>query len=263
VLEDRVLKLENVALTLQGHSLFHNLSCTIQDEDFISIVGTNGAGKTTLFDIIAGKIIPDKGTIILNDTDITYDNERKRAAFIARLHQNPYLNCAPSLTVQQNIALALYKNRYVNFSSGMSVIDNNYITQCMDECKINYKKISSMRMGELSGGQRQLISFIMATLVRPQLLLLDEPTAALDPTSATHLLTFAIKYIKSHNITTLLITHDPYIARSVGNKLWVLHHGTISKEFVGKEKAFVEPSSLIGQVDYTTLSNLNNQNVST
>jgi putative ABC transport system ATP-binding protein len=110
-------------------------------------------------------------------------------------------------------------------------------------------------MGALSGGQRQLISFIMATLVPPRLLLLDEPTAALDPAAATTLLTVAHSYIKKHGITALMITHDPYIALSLADEIWVLENGAITRTFKGKEKETIKPDNLIGHIDYKKLKN--------
>lgn len=189
------------------------------------LMGANGAGKTTLFDLIAGKTLPDEGRISLDGLDVTKMQERQRACLIGRLFQNPAAGSCPNLTVRENLALAAIKDRQAGFRSGVRA----FPAEAADEMlrPLNLDSLLDLPMGALSGGQRQFIAFAMAVLTPPTLLLLDEPTAALDPRSASTLLTFAHQYVKKHAIPTLMITHDVAFANQYGNRLWILKEGDI------------------------------------
>lgn len=248
-----MLELKNISINFDQKKIFEHLSCTINDGDFIIIVGPNGAGKSTLFDIIAGHIQPTSGHVILDGNDITNIDELHRAPFISRLFQNPSLSCVPAMTVAQNLALATYKGRPVMLRNGMHAFPEYVIEEIIKPFNLGLEKLLNTPMRLLSGGQRQIISFIMATLIKPRIMLLDEPTAALDPVSTTKLLTFAHRYIKQHNITTIMITHDPELARTLGNQVWVVEHGGITKKFKGKEKEQVNAHDLSGNIDYAAI----------
>jgi len=246
-----MLKLENITVAFGSHVVLNSLSCTIENGDFVVIVGANGAGKSTFFDLIAGKTKPTQGRITLDDVDITRLDEVQRAPLISRLFQNTKFSVVPSMTVAENLAMALYKSKPVGLTAGMGSFPKEIVENLLKP--LNLENFLDKSMGMLSGGQRQMIAFIMATLQPPRLLLLDEPTAALDPASATKLLTFATNYLKKHSITTLLITHDPNLALALGNKLWVLENGNISKKFGAEEKNRISPENLVGHIDYSAL----------
>lgn len=248
-----MLQLKNINVSFGQNQILHNLSCTTQPGDFVVIVGTNGAGKSTFFDTIAGKIKPQNGSITLNDTNITNLNELQRASLITRIFQNTHLNSVGSMTVAQNLAMAHYSRRRVRLVAGMQDMPETKAEQIIHELGMD-RSILNKPMNALSGGQRQLIAFVMSTQLIPKLLLLDEPTAALDPKAATNLLKYAAKFIKQHQITTLLITHDPQIALNIGNKIWVLQAGQIAREFGPAEKKNLQPDKLIGQIDYAQLA---------
>lgn len=250
-----MLKLSNIQVWFGRNHVLKNLSCTVESGDFIVILGTNGAGKSTFFDTIAGKVIPTNGTIVLNNKDITQQNEQERAATVTRIFQNTRLNSVGSLTVAENLCMAHYSRRSAKLTSGTATLSREELEQIIQHLGMD-KAILTRRMNQLSGGQRQLIAFAMSTQKIPQILLLDEPTAALDPQAATTLLRHAVSFIKQHKITTLLITHDPHIALSVGNKIWVLEHGTIARQFTQADKQKLDPEKLIGQIDYQKLSSL-------
>lgn len=248
-----MLTLNSINVWFGNNHVLRNLTCTIQKGDFIVIVGANGAGKSTFFDTIAGKIKPDRGTIVLDDHHITNLNEQQRAGMITRIFQNTRLNSAGSLTVEQNLAIAQYSKKHnARLVNGMAAMPRTKSIPLIHELGME-PSILEKTMNSLSGGQRQLIAFAMATQQIPQVLLLDEPTAALDPKAATTLLRHATHFIKQHGITTLLITHDPHIALNVGNKIWILQDGAIIKQYAAHEKPHLNPDTLIGQIDYAQL----------
>ena len=247
-----MIKFENVSVTIDGKQILKNITCTINSGDFIVIVGPNGAGKSTFFDMISGKRIPTSGKILLDGTDITNLDEQYRAELISRLFQNPQLNGVASMTVAQNLAISNYKGKTVSLLNGMKKFPT-HITAELDTLNLGSSKILNTPMKDLSGGQRQLLAFIMATIMPPRLFMLDEPTAALDPQSATKLLQFAIKFINKNSMTTLLITHDPELALIIGKKIWVLEDGQITKQFDTEDTANLSASDLIGNIDYKNL----------
>ncbi len=248
-----MLKLKNINVSFGNNHILHNLSCDVKSGDFIVILGVNGAGKSTFFDTIAGKIKPKNGTITLDNTDITHLNEQQRASMITRIFQNTRLNSVGSLTVRQNLAIAHYSRRNARLVNGMQAMPNKRAEKLIVNLGMN-PSILEKPMNALSGGQRQLIAFVMATQLTPKILLLDEPTAALDPQAATKLLNYAAQFIKQHHITTLLITHDPYLALNMGNKIWILENGTIPRQFSSKEKKNLNPDELIGHIDYAKIT---------
>lgn len=250
-----MVKLENVSISFGKKQVLKNLSCTIENGDFIVIVGTNGAGKSTFFDTIAGRITPTSGTVYINNQAITQLNELERAHLVTRIFQDTKLNSVGSMTVAQNFAIAHYARRKTQLTNGMNSIPKEKLDDIIASIGMD-KTILNQRMDSLSGGQRQLIAFAMSTQLIPHVLLLDEPTAALDPQAATTLLLHAAHFIKKHKVTTLLITHDPHIALSIGNKIWILENGSISKKYTEKDKATLDPDSLIGQIDYKALQSL-------
>ena len=248
-----VLQLNNIDVWFGPNHILRNLSCTAQRGDFIVIVGVNGVGKSTFFDSVAGKTKPKNGSIILDGSDITHLNELQRAGMVTRIFQNPRLNSVGSMTVAQNLAITHYSRRHARLVDGMRGMSREKAEQLVGELGMD-ASILDKPMNSLSGGQRQLIAFVMATQLIPKLLLLDEPTAALDPQAATKLLQYAAQFIKKHKITTLLITHDPHIALSIGNKVWLLEDGTISRQFGSEEKKQLNPAQLIGQIDYAKIA---------
>lgn len=248
-----MLKLENISVSFGANHILKNLSCSAEKGDFIVILGTNGAGKSTFFDTIAGKVKPQTGTITLADQNITALNELQRSAMITRIFQNPHLNCVGTLSVAQNLAMALYSRRSARLIDGMQIMPHEQAKKLILNLGMQ-PSILEKPMNALSGGQRQLIAFTMATQLIPKILLLDEPTTALDPQASTKLLQHAAKFINDHEITTLLITHDPHIALSLGNKIWILENGIISKQFNAEDKKNLHPEQLIGQIDYAHLA---------
>jgi putative ABC transport system ATP-binding protein len=244
-----MLTLKDINVSFGKNHVLRNLSCQVDAGDFVVIVGANGQGKSTLFDVIAGRIKPQSGSIALDGSDVTHLNELQRAGMVTRIFQNTRLNSVGGLTVAQNLAIAHYGRRRVRPVDGMDVLPRAKAQEIIKEIGMDVS-VLDRSMNALSGGQRQLIAFVMSMQLTPKILLLDEPTAALDPQSATKLLHYAARYIKEHKITTLLITHDPQIALHVGNRVWVLENGKLSKQFSEQDKKSLHPDQLIGQIDY-------------
>ena len=244
-----MLQFKNINVWFDDNHILKDLSCDVAPGDFIVIVGANGSGKSTLFNTIAGKEKAQKGSIKLDGVEVTHLNEQQRAGMITRLFQNTQLNSVGSLTVAQNLAMAHYSRRCARLVDGMHAMPKGAAEKIVHDLGMDIS-ILQRPMKALSGGQRQLIAFAMATQQIPKLLLLDEPTAALDPQAATKLLQYATQFIKQHTVTTLLITHDPHIALSVGNKVWVLENGKITKQYNAQDKKELNPDKLIGQIDY-------------
>jgi len=248
-----MLELKSINLWFGANHVLRDLNCEVSKGDFIVILGTNGAGKSSFFDTIAGKIKPQTGEIILNNLNVTKLSQQNRAGMITRIFQNTRLNSAGNLTVAQNLALAHYSRRNAKLVDGMAGMPRKHAEQILNQLNIDLKLLDRP-MQQLSGGQRQLIAFAMSTQKIPQILLLDEPTAALDPQAATKLLQHACSFIKKNQVTTLLITHDPQIALSLGNKIWILENGQISRTYTLADKPNLDPDKLIGQIDYAKLT---------
>ncbi len=248
-----MLQLKKSTVSFGSHHVLRDLSCTVEKGDFVVIVGGNGAGKSTLFDMITGKIKLQSGTLSIDGTDVTGLNELQRSSMVTSIFQNTRLNSVGIFTVHQNLALAHYSRRAARFVDGMEVMPRSEAEQLVQNVGMD-KSILDKKMQSLSGGQRQLIAFVMATQLIPKILLLDEPTAALDPQAATTLLKHAAHFIKEHHVTTMMITHDPYIAMSMGNKIWVLENGIIARTFSAEEKKNIHPNELIGHIDYAQIA---------
>lgn len=249
-----MFELKNISVTIRGKKILDNVSCTIEKNDLIVVIGHNGAGKTTLFDCISGKIQPTSGSIFFNGKNITYTSERERSLYLGRLFQNPQRNGVSVMTVRENLCMSLYKGQTASLTHGTPPLPQELLTKLID-LSSSHTNLLETRMGNLSGGQRQLIAFLMATVYQPSIMLLDEPTAALDPIAATKLLENALQTAYS-GITTLIITHDPHLALTVGNKLWILENGTITKQYHQVDKAKLSEDDLLGKIDYERLKKI-------
>lgn len=190
--------------------------------------------------------------MLIDGIDCTKRNEQERAGMVTRIFQDTNLNSVGSFTVHQNLVIAHYSRRCARLVDGMGALSRSSAESLVKSVGLDIS-ILEKPMHSLSGGQRQLIAFIMATQLIPKILLLDEPTAALDPQAATTLLKHAGLFIREHAITTIMITHDPQIALSMGNKIWVLENGVVSRQFTEADKKHVNPDKLIGQIDYAQL----------
>lgn len=247
-----MLKFSSVFFAIKDKQIINNISFTINPGDFVVILGHNGAGKSTLFDLISGRKTPTSGSIFYKEKDITNLNDIDRASFIARLYQNPTDNVVNTMTVKQNLSISLYKNHMCTLKSGEAMF-NSALFEPLSELFFDLETILETKMSDLSGGQKQTIASFMTTTHTPEILLLDEPTAALDPQSATKVLQFLNKQIQTKKITTFLITHDPYLAINLGNKIWILQDGMLVNQIDKTKEEKIDPEQLIGSISYNQL----------
>ena len=214
--------------------------------DFATIVGSNGAGKSTLFNAIAGSFIPDAGTITLAGLDITFLPDYRRSKFIGRMFQDPLKGTAPHMTIEENLALAFLRaSGNTSPFSRISRADRALFAERLAALGLGLEDRMKQPVGLLSGGQRQALTLLMATLVTPKLLLLDEHTAALDPATADKVLELTKKIVAEHRITCLMITHNMHDALALGNRTLMMDGGRIVLDIAGPERSGLTVSSLL------------------
>lgn len=236
-----ILELKNVQTlvnkgTANQTMILKGINLQINAGDFITIVGTNGAGKSTLFNVIGGNLRADNGQILHNGRDITRTSEEDRTAFLARVFQDPKLGTAPRMTVAENMLLATKRGEHRHLVLRKLKQNMARFTKLAATMNNGLENRMMTATGALSGGQRQALSFLMATLKRPDILLLDEHTAALDPHTSLNLLHATNERITKDHLTALMITHHLEDALTYGNRLIVLKDGQIKADFKGKEK---------------------------
>lgn len=225
----------------------HNLNLEVADGDFVTVIGSNGAGKSTLLNGIAGGFFLDTGAISIGAQMVTRWPEYKRARLIARVFQDPLLGTCPSATIEQNLALALRRGKRRGLGPGVSVRDRGRFRQELEKIGLGLERRLSDRVGLLSGGQRQALTMLMATLVKPEVLLLDEHIAALDPKTAVQILNLTNEIVEAQALTTLMITHNMQHAISFGNRLIMLHQGAIILDISGTRKKELAVEDLLDQ----------------
>ncbi len=238
-----MLKIDNITKSFsvgtETRRALDGVSLNVKKGDFITIIGANGAGKSTLFNAIAGSFITDSGTITLDGQDITLMSEYKRAHSIGRLFQDPMRGSAPGMTIEENLALAAGSGKWL---SRVSKQDRELFRE---KVSILGMGLEDQSVGGLSGGQRQALTLIMATINPPKLLLLDEHTAALDPGAAEKILRVTDSIIREHNLTCLMITHNMQSALELGNRTIMMDKGKIVMDVSGDERAALTVNDLL------------------
>ena len=232
--------------TVNEKKALNGVDLHLNSGDFVTILGSNGAGKSTLFGAIAGSFVVDEGTIRLDGQNITSLPDYKRGKFIGRLFQDPLKGTAPSMTIEENLALAYL--RASEKRSPFSVVtakDRAGFREKLAQLELGLEDRMDHPVGLLSGGQRQALTLLMATLVTPKLLLLDEHTAALDPKTAEKVLNLTQKRVSEGNLTTLMITHNMRDALRFGNRLIMMHEGRVVVDVKGEQKKELTIQSLL------------------
>lgn len=213
--------------------------------DFITIIGSNGAGKSTLLNCLAGSHPVDEGRITIDNRDVTSWPEHRRAGDISRVFQNPLMGTCASLTIEQNLALAARRGQSHGLGLGVKGRDRDHFREKLHHLGLELEGRLRDSVGLLSGGQRQALTMLMATMVRPKVLLLDEHTAALDPKTAHQILDLTEKVVEEEDLTTLMVTHNMKQALRMGNRLVMMHRGQIILDIGGEEKACLKVEDLI------------------
>ena len=214
----------------------NDLSLTLRDGDFVTVIGGNGAGKSTMQNAICGTWLPDSGHIMLDGVDVTSLPEHKRAKYLGRVYQDPMMGTAARLQIEENLALAARRGKRRTLRPGIVRSERENYRKLLETLGLGLETRLSAKVGTLSGGQRQALTLLMATLQKPQLLLLDEHTAALDPRTAAKVMELTERIVKENHLTTLMITHNMRDAIQYGNRLVMLHEGRVILDIEGEEK---------------------------
>lgn len=217
------LSLNNISINFGSQKILQNVTLEANAGNIIAIIGQNGAGKTTLFELLSGTIKPNTGSILLS---CKKTSSNWQTTCIGRLFQNTLLGCAPNLTVRENIILSTLKNRTALPISALKNHDLLY-DQISKEAGYDINQLLNKKMGTLSGGERQLLSFLLLAINKPTILLLDEPTAALDPIASTTLLKKTISWVKKQSVITFIITHDLKLAQTISSHIWLIERAKI------------------------------------
>ena len=223
----------------------NNINLEIEDGDFITVIGGNGSGKSTLLNCIAGTYLLDNGSISIDDKDITNDAEHKRAKYLGRVFQDPNIGTCKDMSILENLMIASRRDKKLTFKWGFDAKKYDEFKSKLKLLNLGLEDRLETKVGLLSGGQRQAVTLIMATLNRPKLLLLDEHTAALDPKTASKVLDFTDKIVNNEKITTLMITHNMKDAIKFGNRLIMLNQGEIVLDIKGEEKKNITIDQLL------------------
>lgn len=243
-----ISKTFNGGTTNEVRSL-QRVSLSIEAGSFVIVVGTNGSGKSTLLNAVAGTILVDAGTIQLAGHDVTVWPEHRRAEFIGRVFQNPFSGTAPHMSIAENLALAARRGR----RRGLGLaLPSHWMDELQDRIRslnMGLENRLDNAIGSLSGGQRQALTLLMATWLKPEMLLLDEHTAALDPKSADKVIRLSEDIISREHLTTLMVTHSMHQAANLGDRLVMMHRGRILHDFRGAEKRRLRPDDLLARFE--------------
>ena len=225
--------------------VFRGINFEAKEGDFVSIIGSNGAGKSTLLNVINGNITPDTGSVLLGENDITKISRHKRAKWISQVYQNPSQGTSPSMTVLENLSMAKNKGKSFNLTLGLDKKNIKLYKEILATLDLGLENQLDTKVGLLSGGQRQCLSLIMSTINHPDVLLLDEHTAALDPKTSKIILDKTKELVEKNNITTLMITHNLQDAIEYGNRIIMIHDGNIILDLRGEEKRTLTVEKLL------------------
>lgn len=245
-----MLEVKNVSKTffpgtINEKKALDNLSFTLESGEFVTVIGGNGAGKSTLLNVIAGVYGVDRGDIIIDGENITKKPEHKRAKYIGRVFQDPMLGTAAGMMIEENLALASRRGETPGLKWSLKSGMHERFHELLKELGLGLEERMTAKVGLLSGGQRQALTLLMATLKKPRLLLLDEHTAALDPKTAAKVLYLTEKIVSRDQLTTIMITHNMRDALRYGSRLIMLHNGRIIIDVQGEEKKHLKISDLL------------------
>ena len=245
-----MLEIKNVYKTFNPGTVnqkvaLNDLNLTLEDGDFVTVIGGNGAGKSTMLNAVAGVWPVDMGKIIIDGKDITRLPEHKRAAYIGRVFQDPMRGTAADMQIAENLALAKRRGQRRGLSWGVTKAEKDEYVELLKRLDLGLDTRLNAKVGLLSGGQRQALTLLMATLTKPRLLLLDEHTAALDPKTASKVLNLTEEIVDENHLTTLMVTHNMNDAIRLGNRLIMMHEGHVIYDVAGDEKKSLTVADLL------------------
>ncbi len=245
-----MLELKNICKTFNGGTVnekkvFEDLNLTLNEGDFVTVIGGNGAGKSTMLNIVAGLHMPDSGSITIDGVDVTNLPEYKRAKYIGRVFQDPRMGTATDMWVEENMAIADKRGMRRGLRWSITAKDRERYKQLLSMLDLGLEDRLSTKMGLLSGGQRQAITLLMAAMKKPKLLLLDEHTAALDPKTAAKVLEISDMLISENKLTALMVTHNMKDAIAHGNRLIMMNEGKVIFDVSGEEKKNLTVEALV------------------
>lgn len=249
-----MLEIKNISKSFDNpygdpNTIFENLSLKVDTGEFVTIIGSNGTGKSTLLNIVSGLIKQTSGEIYVGDKNISNAPEHKRTQIISRVFQDPSLGTCPSMTVRENLSLALNKGNLLNLKSCLRY-KKDFLESFLGDVSLNLKKYMDVQVKFLSGGQRQSLALIMSCLTDPQVLLLDEHTAALDPKTSNEVIELTNKIVRSKKITTLMVTHNLKHALEYGDRLIMLHKGEVVLDLKQTEKKKMSIEQILNRFEY-------------
>ncbi len=245
-----MLELKNISKTffpgtVHEKTALDNLNLTLHEGDFVTVIGGNGAGKSTMLNAIAGTFPVDSGTILIDGKDVTRLPEYKRAALLGRVFQDPMMGTAPTMQIQENLALAARRGKPRGLRWGITPQEQEMYYQKLKDLDLGLEDRMKAKVGLLSGGQRQALTLLMAALQKPKLLLLDEHTAALDPRTAAKVLELSDRIVAENHLTTLMITHNMKDAIAHGNRLIMMDAGHVVLDISGEDKKKLTVNDLL------------------
>lgn len=231
--------------TVNEHAALKNINLSLKKGEFVTIVGSNGAGKSTLFNMICGTYMQDTGTITLDGSDISFMPEHKRAKMVGRVFQDPMKGTAPNMTIEENLALAYSRAGSGFFSQAVGRKKREMFQEAVSKFDMGLEDRMKTKIGLLSGGQRQVVTLLMCTIVTPKLLLLDEHTAALDPVTADKVMAITNSIVKENGITTMMITHNMSQALTTGTRTIMMENGEIIIDLDDEKRKNMTVSDLV------------------
>ncbi len=231
--------------TINAKTALQDLSLTLNDGDFVTVIGGNGAGKSTMLNAVAGTFTVDAGSIAIGGVDVTHLPEHRRAKFIGRVFQDPMMGTAPTMQIEENLALAARRGKRRGLSWGITRTEREEYREKLKTLGLGLEDRMTSKVGLLSGGQRQALTLLMASLRRPELLLLDEHTAALDPATAAKVLELSDRIVAENHLTAMMITHNMRDAITHGNRLIMMNAGRIILDISGEEKKKLTKQDLL------------------
>jgi len=238
--------------------VLENFSLHLDRGEFVTVIGSNGAGKSTIINAVSGAFYVDSGRITLDGQDITFMKDYRRAHFIGRLFQDPMQGTAPSMSVEENLSLAFIRNDEHVSPFGLSAHEKKYLRDRVATLELGLENRMNARVGTLSGGQRQALTLLMATLVTPKLLMLDEHTAALDPATAEKVLALTKSIVAENKLTCMMITHNIGSALALGSRTIMMDNGRILFDLRGEERTRMTVPALLDRFKEAVQKNLDN-----